>query len=169
MGEEIEEDDFVEAVDEFRAEVLFEFVDETFFLFFFGEGFEIGEVDGSTAEIAGADDDGVFKVDDLSFGIGEPAFIEDLEEEVEDIGVGFFDFIEKYDGIWASAHGFGELAACFIADIAGRSADESGGGVFFHEFAHVETKKRVFGAEEIFGEAFGELGFADAAGTHENK
>jgi len=36
------------------------------------------------AELGGHDDDGVGEVDGAALGVGEPAVVEDLEEEVED-------------------------------------------------------------------------------------
>lgn len=46
------------------------------------------------ADIGGEDDDGVFEVYFAAFGVGEVAFVENLEKDVEDLGVGFFDFVK---------------------------------------------------------------------------
>jgi hypothetical protein len=49
-----------------------------------------------------------------------------LQEYVEYIRVGFFDFIKKYHAVGFTADGFGELAAFFVAYVTGRRTDVTG-------------------------------------------
>ena len=83
--------------------------------------------------------------------------------------MGFLDFVEKDDGVGAAADGFGELAALFVTDVAGRRADEAADVVPLHELAHVEFDERLFAAEEKFGEDFGQLRFTDAGRAEEDE
>jgi hypothetical protein len=57
--------------------------------------------------------------------VGEAAVVEDLEEDVEDLGVRLLDLVEEDDGVRAPADCLGQLAALLVADVAGRGADEA--------------------------------------------
>ena len=122
LGEAAEDHDAVEAVDEFGAEGLFEGIhDLRLHLLIFGlhaglfiggdgEADALGALDEVGADVAGHDEEGVAEVDAAALGVGEGAVLHDLEEHVEGLGVGFFDFVEEDDGVGAAADGFGELA-----------------------------------------------------------
>ena len=114
------------------------------------------------AEIRGHDDERVAEVDGAALAVGEPAVVEHLEEHVEHVGVRLLDLVEQDDLIGAPAHGLGERAALFIADIAGRRADQPGDRVLLHIFRHVDADHGVLVVEQEFGERAGELGLADA-------
>src|SRR5208283_4531821 len=78
------------------------------------------------AEVRGHDEDGVLEVDGAALGVGESAIVEDLQEDVEDVGMGLLDLVEEDDGIRPAADGLGELAALVVADVARRRSDEAG-------------------------------------------
>ncbi len=146
VAEAVEDDGFVDAVEEFGAEVIAEgFGDAGFALFLV-----IDVHDELAADVAGHDEDGVFEVDGAALTVGDAAVVEDLEEDIEDIGVGLFDFVEEDDAVGAAADGFGELAAFIVADVARRGSDETADGVFFHVLAHVDAGHGVFVVEEEF-------------------
>ncbi len=121
------------------------------------------------AEVAGHDEDGVFEVDGAALAIGDAAVIEDLEEDVEDVWVGFFDLIKEDDAVGAATDGLGELAAGVVADVAGRSAEEATDAVFFHVFGHVDAGEGGGVVEEELGEGAGEFCFTDAGGAEEDE
>ena len=50
--------------------------------------------------------------------VGEPPVVEDLQQDVEDVGVGLFDLVEEHHGVGLAAHGLGELAALLVADVS---------------------------------------------------
>ena len=79
------------------------------------------------------------------------------------------DLVEKHDRVGLAAHRLGELAALVVADIAGRRADQSRNGVFFHVFRHVEAHERALAVEMRLGEGLGQLGFADAGGAEKEE
>ena len=79
------------------------------------------------------------------------------------------DLVEQDDLIGAPAHGLGERAALFIADIAGRRADQPRDGVLLHIFAHVDADHGVLVVEQELGERAGELGLADAGRAQEHE
>ena len=92
-----------------------------------------------------------------------------LQQDVEDVGVRLFDFVEEDDGVGTAAHGLGELAAFVVADVAGRRADETRDGVLLHVLAHVDADHGLLVVEEEFGEGAGGFGFADAGGAEEDE
>jgi hypothetical protein len=92
-----------------------------------------------------------------------------LQEDVEDVVVGFLDFVEEDYAIGPAADGFGELAAFVVANVAGRGADHARDGVFLHIFTHVDAHDVLLAVEQRLGQGAGELGFADASGAEENE
>ena len=79
--------------------------------------------DELTAKVRRHDHDGVLEIDRPALAVGEPAVIEQLEENVEHFRMGLFDFIEKHHGVRATADGFGELTGFLVADVSGRRTD----------------------------------------------
>ena len=122
-------------------------------------------LDHLAADVRGHHDDRVGEVDGVAVAVGQAAVVEHLQQDVEHVAMGFFDFVEQHDGVGAAADGFGQRAAFFVADVARRGADQAADGVLFHELAHVEADHGVFVVEQHFGEGLAELGFADAGGA----
>lgn len=121
------------------------------------------------ADVAGEDDDGVFEVHSAALTIGETSVIEELEEDVEYVGVGFFDFVEQDDAVWASADDFGELTTFFVPNISRGGTDEASDGVFLAVFGHIDAHHGAFVIEQEFGESFGGFGFADTGWAKEQE
>ena len=92
------------------------------------------------ANIRGQQDQGVAEIDPPPLAIGEMPFIQDLQQNVENIGMRFFNFIKQDDLIRAAADGFGQTAAIFIADIPGRRPDQTRDRVLFHIFRHIHPQ-----------------------------
>jgi DNA invertase Pin-like site-specific DNA recombinase len=67
------------------------------------------------------------------------ALLQDLEEHVEDVGVGLLDLVEQHDASRAAAHRLGELAALLVAHVARGRADQAADVVLLHVLAHVEA------------------------------
>src|SRR5208337_4476994 len=68
-------------------------------------------VNVSAGDVGGHDDDRVLEVHGAPLAIGQAAFVENLEEDVEDVRVRLFDFVEEQDGIRTAPHLLGELPA----------------------------------------------------------
>ena len=62
----------------------------------------------SDSDVGRHDDDGVFEIDHAALGVGQPAVVEDLQKDVEDLGMCLFDFVEENNGIRAVPYQFGE-------------------------------------------------------------
>ncbi len=105
----------------------------------------------------------------MPLAVGQSAVIEKLEQDIENIGVSFFYFIEQNHGKRFSSDSFGQLAALFVTDVAGRRSDKTADGMRFHVFAHVDADHRILVIEKVFGKRARKLGFADACRAEENK
>jgi hypothetical protein len=83
--------------------------------------------------------------------------------------VRLLDLVEQHDLVGPASDCLGQHAAFLIADIAGRSADQPGNRVLFHELRHVDAHHRVRVVEQEFGECLGQLGLADAGRSKEQE
>ena len=120
-------------------------------------------------DVGGHDQDDVLEVHRPALAVGEPPVVHDLQEDVEDVGVGLLDLVEEHDGVRAPAHGLGQLAALVVADVAGGRADEARHGVLLHVLAHVDADHRVLRVEHELGQRAGQLGLADAGRAEEQE
>ncbi len=107
------------------------------------------------SDIGGHNDNGVSKINFAGKAIGDLAILENLQENVPDIGMGFFDFVKKDDAVRTTADFFGELTTLFVADVSWGGTDEAGDIKLLHVFGHIELDEGIFLAEDFFGEGFG--------------
>ena len=121
------------------------------------------------ADVGGHDDDRVAEVDLAALGVGQVAVLQDLQQDVEDLRVRLLDLVEQDHGVGLAADRLGQLAALFVADVAGRRADQRRHVVPLHELGHVDLDQRVLGAEHELGQRLGQLGLADAGGAEEDE
>ena len=121
------------------------------------------------ADVRGHDQDGVAEVDRAALAVGQPPVVEDLEQHVEHVGVRLLDLVEEHHAVGAPAHGFGELAALLVADVARRRADQARDRVLLHVLAHVDAHHRVLVVEQELGERARGLGLADAGRAQEDE
>jgi len=119
--------------------------------------------------VGGQDDDGVLEVDFTAFAVFHAAFVEDLEEEFQDVGVGLFHFVQEDHRVGLAADGFSEYAAFAVADVSGRRAFQRGDGVGFLKLAHGDGDHVVLAAIEEVGDGEGGFGFTDAGGADEHE
>ena len=127
------------------------------------------EADGCLAHVrrpgvGGHDQDDIAEIDLLAVVVGQFAVVHHLQQDVEQVRVRFFDFVEQQHAMRMLVDGVGEQPALVEADIARRRADQARDGVALHIFAHVEAEQ--FDAHDR-GELLGDLGLADAGGTGE--
>ena len=121
------------------------------------------------ADVAGHDDDGVLEVDGAALAVGQAAVVEDLEQDVEDVRVRLFDLVEEDDLVGPAADGLGELAALFVADVAGGRADQPRDRGFSMYSLMSMRIMRLLVVEEELGERARELGLADAGRAEEDE
>lgn len=92
--------------------------------------------------------------------------VHDLQQDVEDVGMGLFYLVQQDHGIRGLAHGLGQQAALVEAHIAWRRTDEARDRVRFHVFAHVIAQElHAHG----LGQPAGQLRLAYAGGAIEEE
>ena len=121
------------------------------------------------AEVRRHDHDRVREVDRATLTVGEAAVVHQLQQHVEHVGVGLLDLVEQDHRVRTAAHRLGELTALFVADVAGRRADEARHGVLLHVLRHVDAHHRPLVVEQELGERARELGLADAGRAEEQE
>ncbi|MNM54050.1 hypothetical protein D3C81_651620 [compost metagenome] len=119
--------------------------------------------------VGGEQDQGVLEVDQPAFAILHHALVEDLEEDLVHIRVGFFHLVQQHHAVGLAPHRLGQHAAFAIADIAGRGALEGRDGMGFLELAHVDGDDVLLTAIHGFGEGQGGFGLAHPGGTGEHE
>jgi hypothetical protein len=83
----------------------------------------LGDVPGP--QVGGHDEDGVLEVDDPPVVVRQVPLVQDLQEEVEDVGVGLLDLVQEDHGVGAAPHRLGEGARVLVAHVTGRRPDEA--------------------------------------------
>ena len=166
-AQRIKDHDLVDTVHEFRTEVLLHFLHHGV-LHLVG-GFALHRLDIRRAEVTRHDDHGVLKVHRPSLTVRHTAVVQHLQENVEDVGMRFFNFIEQNDGVRVAPHGFREVAPFFVADVSRRRTDQTRNGVLFHEFTHINTDHGFIRIKEEFRKRLRQFGLTDARGPQEEE
>src|SRR5262249_30694126 len=130
VAQRIEDNDLVEAIQEFRIENPFHFVHHELF-HGLGASFIRAALESDSgallqmprAKVGGHDDDGVTKIYGIAETIAELAVFKNLQQNIEDVGMRLLNFVEQDDRVRSATYAFRKLAAFFVADIAWRRAD----------------------------------------------
>ena len=121
------------------------------------------------ADVAGHDDDRVTEVDGAALRVGQATVFEDLQQDVEHVGVRLLDLVEQQHAVRLAAHGLGELAALVVTDVTGRRTDQAADAVLLHVLGHVDADHRLGVAEQEVCERAGQLGLADTGRSEEDE
>ena len=92
--EAVEDDDVVQPIEKLRTKMPVQFAHDRLALRVAIAGFA-HLFDQRAADIARHDDDAVGEIDGASLPIGQAAIVKDLQEDVEDVRMRFFDFVEE--------------------------------------------------------------------------
>ena len=138
----MEDDDFIDTVNEFRTEVMAYHTEHQLFhvrIIQFTKTFlnQIG------TEVRGHNDDRITEVDRSPLPVSQTPIIQYLQQNVEDIRMRFFHFIQQDDGIRTTTHRFGQVATFFITDISRRRTNQTRHRVFLHKLGHIDTDHRL--------------------------
>ena len=120
-------------------------------------------------EVGGQNDDRVLEVHDTALRVGQSAVVQDLEQDVEDVGMGLLHLVKEDDGVGLAADGLGELAALLIADVAGRRSDQTGDAELLHVLGHIDADQILFVVKEVGGNGLCQLGLAYAGRPEEEE
>ena len=170
LRELIEANDFVNPVEKLRPQELTQRL-KRFFLCLRGNA--LSEADGAFLAIGAGvgrhHDDCVLKVDRSALGIGDPAVIQNLEQNIHDVRMGLFNFVKQDHRIGLAADFFGQLAGLVIADIARRRSDHFGDGVLLHILGHIKANQGLDRFKELIRQTLDKLGFSDAGRADKDK
>ena len=128
-----------------------------------------GVHDVAAADVARHDDDGVPEIHHPALAVGQAPVVEDLQQDVEDVGVGLLDLVEEDHAVGPAPHRLGQLPALLVADVARRRADHPRHRVLLHVLRHVEPDDGALVVEEELGQRARRLGLADAGGPQEDE
>ena len=126
-------------------------------------------LNGLAAQIRGHDDHGVAEVDSPALTVSETAVVEDLQQDVEDVGVCLLDLIEEHDRVWTASNRLCELSTFVVADVAGRSADQARNRVLLLVLGHVEPNEGLLVVEQELGQRTRQLSLADTGRAEEDE
>ena len=121
------------------------------------------------AGIGGENDDVVFEVDFAAFAVFHLPLVEDLEEELEHVGMRLLHFIEQHARIGPPADRLRQHAAFAVAHVSGRRALQRRHRMRFLELRHVDGDQVVLAAVEQVGQRQRGLRLAHAAGPHQHE
>ena len=122
----IEDDDFVEAIDKLWIERLpHGGHDHLFQLLARGIGCRLKAhraslLNETRADVRGHNDDGVLEINRVAERVRQDAVFKDLQEDVENIRVRFFNLVEEQNRIRRALDTLRQLPALFVADVARR-------------------------------------------------
>ena len=129
------------------------------------------EADGLPADLPGAgvrghQQDHVAEIRLLAVVVGERRVVHDLQERVEDVGMGLLDLVQQENRVGVLPDRLGEEAALLVADVARRRPDELGHGVLLLVLAHVVAEERH---PQRRGKLAGEFGLSHPRRPHEEE
>ena len=121
------------------------------------------------ADVRGHEDNGIFEIDFFAGRVGQVAVLEDLEQEAEDVGVGFLNLVEEDDRVGPASDEVGQLRALPVADVAGRRADQFRDVEALGELGHVNSNQSVGIVKDGRGQHLGQLGFTHPGRPQEHE
>ena len=159
LGQRLEHDDVVDAVQELGPEVVAQNRHDR--LAHVVERPVCHFLDQLASQVGRHDQHRVAEVDRAPLTVGQAAVVEDLQQDVEDIRVGFLNLVEQHHRVRPPPHCLSQLTAFVVPNVARRRTDHSGHGVLFLVLGHVEPDERLLVVEQERGEGPCELGLTD--------
>src|SRR5207302_1666348 len=123
--ETVKDDDLINAIEELGAEVVLQLVLDLHLDLDVGAAVNrVGttrlaehSLDDFAADVAGHGDNGVAEIDRAAVAIGQATFIENLQQDIEDVAVGLFDLVQQNHAIGTAMDSLRQAAAFLIADV----------------------------------------------------
>ncbi len=101
--------------------------------------------------------------------VGQAAVVEQLQQDVHDVRMRLFDFVEQHHGVRTPPNGFRELAGLVVAHISGRCSDEARYGVLSWGFDMSMRTIACSSSNRNSARARASSGFADTGRTEEQE
>src|SRR5262249_52587267 len=112
LGQAVEDNDLVDAIQEFRAEMVPQCFHNAPVALFLITGIE----DELAPDVACHDDDGVLEIHCPPLSVGDAAIIQNLQQNIEYVGMSLFNLIEKNDAVGPATNRLAELSTFVVAD-----------------------------------------------------
>src|SRR5690349_12564294 len=97
--------------------------------------------------------------------VGQPAVVKNLQENIENIGEGFFEFIEKNKAVWFFQNSIRQCTAYFPVGRANKSVKT----LLVLVFGHIKPDHCGFGTELYFRKNLSEFCFSHARRPQDRK
>ena len=108
----------------------------------------------------------IAEVDGFAVGVGQFAVVHDLQQDIEQVRVRFFDLVEQQNTVRLLINRVREQTALIKTHIARWCANQTGNRVPLHVFRHVEANKlNTHGVRQLLGH----LSFTNAGWTREQE
>ena len=104
-----------------------------------------------------------------TLGVGKMSIVEDLEQDVEHLGMGLFYFVQKDDTVVLSSHCLGELSPFIVAYVAWRCAHQPSYGMPLHELGHIQPDEGILTAKHKLRQGPHQLCLSHAGGAEEDE
>ena len=171
-----EDNSVIEPVEEFRSEHTFDLFVHTG-LHRFIVRIAIGSLetkgrlvlDRLGAGIRGHDHDRVAEIHIAAKAISQPAFFHNLQQHVEDIWMGLFNFIEQDYGVGPAADLLSQLATFLVTDVAGRCTDQATDIVLLHVFTHIDVNQGIGITKHEFSQCLSQQRLTDTCRSGEDE
>ena len=95
--------------------------------------------------------------------------VQHLQKDIEHVRMRLLDLIKENDRVGIPSHLLRELAALFVADIAGRRTYNLRNRMLLHVLTHIDTDQCLFGTEHRLGERLRKFGFTDTGRSEEEE
>ena len=131
----------------------------------------VGKTHGGLVQCLGArigrhDDDDVAEVGLAPVVVGQRAMVHHLQQHVEDVRMGLFDFIKQEHTVRLLGDSLGQQTALVKADVAGWRTNQAAHRVALHVLAHVKADQ--LDPHDV-GQLLGGLSLANAGGAAEQE
>ena len=105
----------------------------------------------------------------MSLGVRYTAVVQDLQQHIEDVGMGLLYLVKEHHRIGLTPYGLGQLSALVIAHVSRRRSKEPRYRILLHVFAHIYTDHIVFIVKKRCRQGLGKLGLSDSRRSQEEE
>ena len=119
----------------------------------------------TAARVGGHAEEGAAEVQLAPSAVGQDALIQDLQQQIVQLGMGLLDLVEEHHRRRALGEGRGQLAALLVSHVARRRAQELGVFVALREFGAIDAHE-LFLAAQFLGQCARQFGLAHPGGAH---
>src|SRR5258708_28786161 len=121
------------------------------------------------AKIRSHNHNGIATINNLTTRITETSFLQQLQEQIKDIIMGFLNLIKEQNTIRMATDKLCQLSTIFITDIARRGTQQASGMVPLHKFRHIQSQERAFIVKKCSRQCSRQFAFANSGRSYKKK